>query len=217
VTTDLLWTGPDGAPTLVLAHGAGAAMDSAWLERMCGLLAEPSRGIRVARFEFGYMAARRAGTRKPPPKAETLMGEYRAAVADVIAVTGTPVAIGGKSMGGRVASMVADELQSAGSVDALVVLGYPFHPPGSPEKLRTAHLEALSTPALFCQGTRDPFGRRDEVASFALAPGIRMLWLEDGEHELKPRTKISGFTHAQHLATTADAVAGFVRENARPR
>jgi predicted alpha/beta-hydrolase family hydrolase len=217
VTIDLLWTGPDDAPTLVLAHGAGAAMDSAWLERMCGLLAEPSRGIRVARFEFGYMAARRAGTRKPPPKAETLMSEYRAAVADVIAVTGTPVAIGGKSMGGRVASMVADELHAAASVNSLVVLGYPFHPPGSPEKLRTAHLVALSTPALFCQGTRDPFGGRDEVSSYPLSPSIRMLWLEDGEHELKPRTKISGFTHAQHLETTADAVAGFVRENAQAR
>jgi predicted alpha/beta-hydrolase family hydrolase len=214
VGPDLLWTGPEGGPVLVLSHGAGAAMDSPWLERLSALLAEPSRGIRVARFEFAYMAARRSGTRKPPPKAETVMSEYRDAVAEIVAATGAPVAIGGKSMGGRVASMVADDLHSAGTVSSLVVLGYPFHPPGAPEKLRTAHLEHLATPALICQGTRDPFGTRDEVAGLALSPSIRFLWLEDGEHELKPRTKISGFTHAEHLQTAADAVAGFVRETA---
>lgn len=203
--TDLLLTGPDTAPTLVLAHGAGAAMDSPWMERMAGLLAD--RGIRVARFEFAYMAARRTGTRKPPPKAETLLNEYR----EVVAELGVPVVIGGKSMGGRVASMVADELHEVGAVTGLVCLGYPFHPPGSPEKLRTAHLAELRTPALVCQGTRDQFGTREEVEGYALAPGIRLLWLEDGEHELRPRAKFSGFTHAQHLATTADAVADFVR------
>lgn len=203
--TDLLITGPADAPTLVLAHGAGAAMDSAWMERMAGLLAE--RGIRVVRFEFGYMAARRTGTRKPPPKAETLLAEYRAVVAEV----GGPLVIGGKSMGGRVASMVADELHATGAVAGLVCFGYPFHPPGSPEKLRTAHLETLTTPTLVCQGTRDQFGTRDEVEGYPLAPGIRLLWLEDGEHELRPRAKLTGFTHAQHLATAADAAAEFVR------
>ena len=210
---DVLWTGPDDAPVLVLAHGAGAAMDSPWMDRMAGLLGD--RGIRVARFEFAYMAARRSGTRKPPPRAETVMGEYRDAVGQIVSDAGGPVVIGGKSMGGRVASMVADDLHARGEVAGLVCLGYPFHPPGSPEKLRTAHLERLTTPALICQGTRDPFGTVDEVAGYPLADGIRLLWLEDGEHELKPRTKVSGFTHAQHLATTADAVAAFVREVAR--
>ncbi|PJJ72803.1 hypothetical protein CLV46_2380 [Diaminobutyricimonas aerilata] len=210
---DLLWTGPDDAPVLVLAHGAGAAMDSPWMDRMAGLLAD--RGIRVARFEFAYMAARRSGTRKPPPRAETVMGEYRDAVARIVSDAGGAVVIGGKSMGGRVASMVADDLHAQGAVAGLVCLGYPFHPPGSPEKLRTAHLEHLATPALICQGTRDPFGTRDEVPGYSLGAGIRLFWLEDGEHELKPRTKVSGFTHAQHLATTADAVTAFVREVAR--
>ncbi len=215
---NLLWSGPEGAPVLVLAHGAGAAMDSVWMNRMCELLGE--RGIRTARFEFAYMAARREGARKPPPRAETLMGEYRAAVLAVRQALGADaprVAIGGKSMGGRVASMVADELFDAGSVSALVCFGYPFHPPGSPQKLRTSHLEALRLPALILQGTRDPFGTREEVPAYPLAPGIRLSWLEDGEHEFKPRVKISGFTHAQHLEAAAATAAAFVSETAAPR
>ena len=207
---DLLWNSPsDPVATLVLAHGAGAAMDSAWLNDFAALLEE--RSIRVARFEFDYMAARRTGARKPAPKAERVLDEYRAAVEAATAVVGGPVFIGGKSYGGRVASMVADELHDAGSVEGLVCLGYPFHPPGAPEKLRTAHLLELRTPALICQGTRDPFGTRDEVAAYGLPAGIRFCWLDDGEHEFKPRKAVSGHTHREHLATAADAVLEFVR------
>lgn len=217
MSVDVLWSGPEGGPVVVLAHGAGAAMDSAWMETFAGLLA--ARGVRVARFEFAYMAARRPGpdgapgARKPPPRAESVMGEYRAVVAQLRATmgSGVPLVIGGKSMGGRVASMVAEELFEAGSVQGLVCLGYPFHPPGSPAKLRTAHLESLRVPTLIVQGTRDPFGTIDEVPGYALAPSIRLLWLDDGEHEFKPRVKISGHTHAEHLATAADAVAAFIR------
>ena len=209
--TPVLWTGPDDGPVLVLAHGAGAAMDSEWMGRIAVLLAE--RGVRVARFEFAYMAARRSGPKRPPPRADTLVGEYRDVVVLLAERSGDlPLVIGGKSMGGRVASMAVDELHATGAVAGLVCLGYPFHPPGAPDKVRTAHLERLAAPALFCQGTRDPFGTRDDVDGYALAPGIRMLWLEDGEHELRPRTRLTGFTHAQHLATAADAVARFVRE-----
>jgi predicted alpha/beta-hydrolase family hydrolase len=124
---------------------------------------------------------------------------------------GPAVVIGGKSMGGRVASLVADELHGAGEVRGLVCLGYPFHPPGSPEKLRTAQLLESRTPTLICQGTRDPFGTRDQVLTYGLPPSIRLAWLDDGEHEFKPRAKLSGHTHAEHLATAADAVAEFVR------
>ena len=114
--------------------------------------------------------------------------------------------IGGKSMGGRIASMVADEA----GVRGLVCLGYPFHPTGRPERLRTAHLEGLTTPALFVQGTRDPFGTREDVAGYALSPAIRLHWLEDGDHSFKPR-KASGYSEAEHLASAADAVAEFIR------
>lgn len=205
---DLLWTEPEGAPiaTFLFAHGAGAAMDSPGMTSVATLLA--ARGIRVARFEFAYMAARREGHRKPPPRAENVVGEFRHAV-DAVAGSPGPLLIGGRSFGGRVASLVADELFDAGAIRGLVCLGYPFHPPAKPQQLRTAHLEHLRTPTLICQGTRDEFGTRDEVATYALSPAIDILWLEDGDHSLTPRKAISGFTARQHLETVADAVAGF--------
>lgn len=199
--------GPDDARvTILLAHGAGAPMDSASMTATAEALA--AAGFRVARFEFGYMAARRtADGRKPPPRAETLNPEYKAAVAELDAKT--PLVIGGKSMGGRVASMVADDLHSTGKIIGLLCLGYPFHPPGKPEQLRTKHLAGLTTPTLICQGTRDEFGTREEVPGYALSKAIELLWLEDGDHDLKPRKSISGFSAADHLKTMAEVVAAW--------
>lgn len=194
---DLLLDG-DG-PTYVFAHGAGAAMDSRGMTDLAARLA--ARGLRVVRFEFSYMAARRDGRRTPPPRAESLLGEYRAVLAEV---GGRPV-IGGRSMGGRVASMLADD-----GVAGLAAISYPWHPPAKPEQPRTAHLATLRTPTLVVQGTRDPFGSPEEVAGYDLSPAIEVLWLEDGDHDLRPRKAVSGFTHAQHLDAAADAVAGFV-------
>jgi predicted alpha/beta-hydrolase family hydrolase len=194
---------PDAAVTILLAHGAGAPMDSASMNAATAALV--AAGFRIARFEFGYMAARRSSdTRKPPPKAEKLIPEYMAAVAR-LGATG-PLIIGGKSMGGRVASMVADDLLSRGAIAGLLCLGYPFHPPGKPENLRTQHLKELKTPTLICQGTRDEFGTRDEVAGYALSGSIRILWLEDGDHDLKPRKTLSGFSTAEHLKSMAETV-----------
>lgn len=200
-----LFDGPgDAAVTILLAHGAGAPMDSTSMT--AAALALAGVGFRVARFEFGYMAARRtADGRKSPPRAETLNPEYRAAIAE-LGAQGTLV-IGGKSMGGRVASMVADDLHAEGKIAGLLCLGYPFHPPGKPEQLRTRHLADLKTPALICQGTRDEFGTRDEVSRYALSDRIELLWLEDGDHDLKPRKKVSGSSTADHLKTLAEAVA----------
>ncbi|KPH07006.1 alpha/beta hydrolase (plasmid) [Rhizobium acidisoli] len=195
-----LLQGPQDARfTILLAHGAGAPMDSASMTAATEALA--GVGFRIVRFEFAYMAARRSGDRKPPPRAETLNPEYEAAVAE-LGVSG-PLIIGGKSMGGRVASMIADDLHGRGKIAGLLCLGYPFHPPGQPTKLRTAHLKGLTTPALICQGTRDEFGTREEVRGYDLSSRIEILWLEDGDHDLKPRKTISGFSAADHLATMA--------------
>lgn len=204
---DLLVTGPADAPTLVLAHGAGAPMDSVWMNDMAGLLAE--RGIRVVRFEFPYMASRRTGARRPPPRAELSVDDYRAAVEGVDAA-GRPLFIGGKSYGGRVASLAADALTAEGRIDGLVCLSYPFHPPQKPDAVRTAHLEHLATRTLIVQGTRDPLGSRDDVAAYDLSPAIAVHWLDDGEHDFRPRKAISGRTFRQNLEEAADTVAGFV-------
>jgi uncharacterized protein len=173
--TQFLTNGTPGAKAhVVLAHGAGAAMTSPFLETMAGLLAD--RGMQVSRFEFDYMAARReGGKRRPPPRAELLMPEYKRAVAELRAqgAAKQKLFIGGKSLGGRVASLVADELFDQGAIAGLVCLGYPFHPPGKAENLRTAHLEHLRCPTLIVQGERDPFGSRAEVESYPLSPAIR--------------------------------------------
>lgn len=192
--------GPHGSERrLLLAHGAGAPMDSTFMNVIAEGVA--AAGILVGRFEFPYMAQRReSGKRRGPDRAPVLMDCFREAVAEFAA--GGPLFVGGKSMGGRIASMIADEVEAAG----LVCLGYPFHPPGQPNKLRTEHLRGLRTPTLILQGSRDPFGTAEELESFALSPRIRVHLLVDGDHSFKPR-KRSGRTEAQALA---EAVAEIV-------
>jgi predicted alpha/beta-hydrolase family hydrolase len=182
----------------VLAHGAGAGMSSPFLERFARRLAE--RGVAVVRFEFPYMCRRRqGGGRRPPDRTAVLEESWRRVVA---ALGGGPrLVIGGKSMGGRIASRVADELSAAG----LVCLGYPFHPPRRPERTRVAHLAELVTPTLIVQGTRDPFGSPAEVAGYRLSPAVRLAWIEDGDHSLVPR-KRSGRTEEGNLAAAVEAV-----------
>lgn len=199
---DFLYDGPDDAPiTVALAHGAGAPMDSAFMAAFAAGLAE--RGLRVVRFEFPYMARRRAeGTKRPPDRAPVLLDCWRAVIAEL---GPERLVVAGKSMGGRMASLVADEMGAKG----LVCLGYPFHPPGKPERLRTEHLESLKTPALILQGERDPFGRREEVAKYKLSRAIRVVWLPDGDHGLKPR-KASGRTEAENWQTAIGEMADFV-------
>lgn len=209
---NLLIDRPDvSIATLVLAHGAGAPMDSPFMGKIAGLLV--AQGLTVVRFEFQYMAARRTGPKKPPaPKAETIIPEYRAALA-AAAIKG-PVFIGGKSMGGRIATYLLAELYAAGQIKGGICLGYPFHPTAKPENVRTAHLEALAAPLLIVQGERDPFGNRAEVATYRLGPGVEVCWLPDGDHDFGPRGA-SGHTRAQNLARAADAVGDFVRRHAR--
>lgn len=200
---DLLFDGPsDAAVTVALAHGAGAPMDSPFMAAFAEGLA--AAGLRVARFEFPYMARRRAeGTKRPPDRAPVLLDAWRAVIGELGAGN---LVIGGKSMGGRMASMVADEA----GVRGLVCLGYPFHAPGRPEKPRTEHLELLETPTLIVQGTRDTLGNAEDVAGYALSPAIRVRWLADGDHGFKPR-KASGRTEAENWAEAMAAIVDFVK------
>ena len=197
----LLFDGPGKATvTVVLAHGAGAPMDSPFMNHVASGLGE--RGLRVARFEFPYMAARRNGGRKPPDREPRLREVWLEVVESLGG--GEHVIIGGKSMGGRMASLVADEVAARG----LLCFGFPFHAPGKSPGSRIAHLESLRTPALIIQGTRDAFGTPDDVAEYPLSPSIRIAWIEDGDHSLKPRAK-SGRTEKQNLEEAIELAANF--------
>jgi predicted alpha/beta-hydrolase family hydrolase len=198
----MILDGPADGPTIVLAHGAGAPMDSPFLNVVAAGLA--AGGLRVARFEFPYMRRRReTGERRAPDREPALRAAWKEAMGGLGG--GERLVIGGKSLGGRMASLVADETGARG----LVCLGYPFHPPKQQDRLRTAHLRDLRTPALIVQGTRDPFGTREEVAGYDLSPAIRVVWLEDGDHSFKPRVS-SGYKEEQHLETAVAAVVRFV-------
>ncbi|MCA8970104.1 MAG: alpha/beta fold hydrolase [Planctomycetes bacterium] len=197
---DCLVDGPaKSLATVVLAHGAGAGMEHAFLQTVALGLAK--RGLRVVRFEFRYMQARREGRRPGPDRMPALLERMR----EIAIAQKGPVILAGKSMGGRVATMLADEIEARG----VVVFGYPFHPPGKPENLRTAHLETLETPTLILQGERDTFGTREEVAKYRLSKRIRIEWIPDGDHSFKPR-KRSGFTLESGLETAIAAAAEFV-------
>ena len=202
LVSDLLIDGPARAPTtVVLAHGAGAPMDTPFMNTVARGLA--AAGLRAVRFEFPYMAARRTdGKRRGPDRPVVLQQAWH----EVVERVGDRehMVIGGKSMGGRIASEVAD----AAGVAGVVCLGYPFHPPGRPDKLRTAHLETMTKPVLVCQGTRDRLGNQEEVQGYALSSYLELCWLPDGDHDLKPRVK-SGYTHDENLAAAANAIAHF--------
>jgi len=199
----LLFDGPPEADrTIALAHGAGAPMDSGFMNRVAAGLA--ARGFRVARFEFAYMARRREGGKRGAPDREPVLRTRWKEVVDLLG-GGSGTVVGGKSMGGRIASMIADEVGALG----LVCLGYPFHPPGNPAKLRTAHLSDLRTPALIVQGTRDAFGTRGDVAGYRLSGAIRVHWIEEGDHSFKPPAK-SGRTEKGNVEEAIAAVADFV-------
>jgi hypothetical protein len=177
------------------------------------------RGISITSFEFEYMASRRTGgPKRPPPKADALTSQYRDVVRSLTKSqqSSFKTVIGGKSLGGRVASLIADELYERGQIAGLVCLGYPFHPPNTPENLRTAHLETLKCPALIVQGERDPFGNRGEIEGLPLSKTIALTWIDDGDHDFGPRGR-SGFTRKGNLATAADAVAAFIAGLPQPR
>ncbi len=212
---DYLITGPQEANlTFVFAHGAGATMDSTFMERFAVGLGE--QGIRTVRFEFPYMQKRReTGKKRPPDRTPKLLNAWREVIADL----GGPdkLFIGGKSLGGRMATMVAAELENEGTpVRGVCVTGYPFHPLGKSEKefLRIEHLMTLQTPTLICQGARDSFGWWDEVVEYGLPDTIDFHWADDGDHDLKPRV-LSGRTMKENQQDAIDAIANWLKEKAK--
>ncbi len=198
------------ATVLILAHGAGAGSDSEFMDCFAQSLAnsELVGGLAVCRFDFPYMVTRHStGRKRPPDRAAVLIKTWHEAI-NLVRRSSIPrhrLFIGGKSMGGRFASMVAiDE-----KVDGIVCLGYPFHPPGKPDKLRTKHLEDLNTPMLVCQGERDVFGHKLESANWQLSRSIQISWLTDGDHSFKPRKK-SGVTEAENRITACQEIVDFM-------
>jgi predicted alpha/beta-hydrolase family hydrolase len=209
---DLLWTRPDTEPlaTLLLAHGAGAAMDSAFMNKMADALA--GLDLAVARFEFAYMAARRdGGSKRPPPQADKLIGEFQTALQTLMGETAGPLIIGGKSMGGRVAAMLAGGASLPGRVIGVSCLGYPFHPTGKPDAdWRLQPLENARRPVLVLQGDRDPFGSQAELDAITLPEHVSLHYLEDGNHDFGPRGK-SPATLDGNISEAARTIAEFVR------
>ncbi len=181
-------------------------MDSDFMATLAAGFAQ--RDVAVARFEFPYMTKRRETEKRGgfPDKMPVLLEAARDVVEEVReARPTTRLFVGGKSLGGRVMSLLCDEL----AVPGLLCFGYPFHPPGKPSKLRTEHLEELRTPALFVQGTRDQFGGEEDVRTYTLAEAIQLHWLEDGDHGFKPR-KRSCHTLEEHLHSAINAAVAFM-------
>lgn len=205
---ELIYNGPADGPLFVFAHGAGAPATSDLMETVATGLAK--QGIRVARFNFPYMQQRvDHGTRRPPERAPKLIGQYQ----QIIAGIEQPMVIGGKSMGGRMASLVASAQDSdnQGKIKGIACLGFPFHPANKPEQLRCDHFPLIRQAIFIAQGERDKLGSKEEISGYNLPENINWLWLEDGDHDLKPRIK-SGFTHQAHLQKTIIKMAEFIKQ-----
>ncbi|MFA0553210.1 alpha/beta fold hydrolase [Vibrio lentus] len=200
---NIIIDGEENPVTFVFAHGAGAGMDHEFMQSVAKGLA--FKGIRVIRFNFPYMIKRAEdGKRRPPDRAPKLLEAYQEVIEQVDA---DKLVIGGKSMGGRMAS----HLSELDKVAAMACLGFPFHPPGKPEKYKGEHLAELTKPCLILQGERDTFGKRDEFADFDLSDSIRVEFIPDGDHSFKPR-KSSGYTEQQNIALTVEKLSVFIKE-----
>jgi len=198
---------------IILAHGAGAGQQSAFMVRAARELS--ARGVTVATFDFPYMAAGRSAPDKPP----VLEAAWRAAIDEARGrdeFVGLPMCMGGKSMGGRIASHVA--AQGAAGVAGLVFFGYPLHPPGRPAQRRDAHLPQIAEPMLFIQGSRDEFGGADEIR--ALLPRLNdhteLVEIADGDHSFKTRQKVTGRKPDAALVDAFEAAAAFILRSRGP-
>lgn len=199
----LINTAQNPIATFVFAHGAGAGQNSEFMQIVAAGLAK--QGINVIRFNFAYMQlAQELGKRRPPDRADKLLVQFNTVLNEID--QSLPVFVGGKSMGGRMASMLLTQSNAL----ACICMGYPFHPPAKPEKLRTEHLLAIDKPVLILQGERDTFGTREEIVSFNLSQQVNVSYLNDGDHNFKPRKK-SGCTLDQNLNQAIEQSAAFMK------
>ena len=195
--------GPESGPLFIFAHGAGAGMEHDFMAAVAKGLVE--QGIRVVRFNFPYMIKRAEdGKKRPPDRAPKLLEAYEEVIAHF---TSQPIVIGGKSMGGRMSSLLAENELVAG----IACLGFPFHPPGKPEKYKGDHLANIEKPTLILQGERDTFGKREEFDDFVLSSQVKVSFLPDGDHSFKPR-KSSGHTEAGNIELAVEQLAAFIKE-----
>lgn len=192
---------------LVLAPGAGGGQHSRFLVDTASALA--ARGITTATFDFLYTAQGRSVPDKPPVLEAAWRDAIAAARADA-AFSGLSLFLGGKSMGGRIASQVA--AQGVDGVTGLIYLGYPLHPPGKPERRRDQHLPDITLPMLFVQGTRDEFGTAGDIRALLprLNPGAVLFEVVDGDHSFRTRVKVTGKKPDAVTAEIFDAVASFL-------
>ena len=205
MSSRIIHNGSPNAPHIfLLAHGAGAGMNNTFMNS----IAEACSGddIEVIRFEFPYMTQQREqGKKKAPNTQKVLLETFES---ELKRLRPAKIFIGGKSMGGRMASMIADSHE----IEGLICLGYPFHPPGKPERLRTEHLKTLECRTLILQGERDPFGKQDEVNGYELSEHIAVEWIPDGEHSFKPR-KSSGTTQVANLELACQHIRRFILDS----
>jgi len=189
----------------IFAHGAGAGSESDFMQNMAALLSE--QGIDVGLFDFEYMQiAKQTNKRRPPERAPKLLTYFEKVLTE--ANPELPLFIGGKSMGGRMASMLACD--SAQLIKGVLAFGYPFHPPGKHEKLRIDHFGNIPCPFLVLQGERDTFGTKEEIMAMQLTHSPVFTWLTDGDHSLKPRKK-SGITENDNRQHAAKSAVQFIK------
>jgi len=202
--SNVLIDGELGQPLFIFAHGAGADMEHDFMAQVAKGLA--AKGICVVRFNFPYMVKRAEdGKRRPPDRAPKLLEAYEAIIAEH--AQDKPIVIGGKSMGGRMASLLSEHQHVAG----VACLGFPFHPPGKPEKFKGEHLAEMAKPCLILQGERDTFGKQEEFAKFTLSDNVTTYFLPDGDHSFKPR-KRSGFTEQGNIDLVVGRLSQFILE-----
>tara|TARA_R110002110_G_scaffold376568_2_gene586896 strand:+ start:411172 stop:411798 length:627 start_codon:yes stop_codon:yes gene_type:complete len=191
----------------LFAHGAGAPMDTSFMDAIASGLS--AAGIQVIRFEFPYMAKRRDdGKRGWPDRMPVLLETWRTTLAGLPPLD-IRTLIGGKSMGGRAAATFAAEPDGVAATDGVICLGYPFHPPAKPEKTRLEPLRGAQRPTLIVQGERDRFGGPEEVKRYALKPPVEIVWIPDGDHSFVPR-KSSGRTERENIEHAVRHVTAFI-------